>query len=183
MEELEYSNFKEKFNEYLNEENYIAAYSNLKESGLSRQDRNELAGLIVKDIIKDLEALPPRGNNEKKTFLRSLLLWVFRDYPGLAMLYKGQIRSGSPDRSLFGLLNDLSDPEKAKERVAVEMENLADNVKQGLEDTADDLKSGRAQDKVKDFIDQAETNVREGIRNIAEIFDAVNKNTKKDKEE
>ena len=69
MEELEYSNFKEKFNEYLNEENYIAAYSNLKESGLSKQERNELAGLMVKDIINDLEALPPRGNNEKKTFL------------------------------------------------------------------------------------------------------------------
>lgn len=180
MEEIEYSNFKEKFNEYLNEENYIAAYSNLKESGLSRRDRNELAGLMVRDIINDLEALPPKGHNEKKTFLRSMLLWIFRDYPGLAMLYKGQIRSSSPDKSLFGLLNDLSDPEKAKERVAVEMENLADNVKQGLEDTADDLKSGRTQEKVKDFIDQAEANVREGIRNIAEIFDSINKQSKKD---
>lgn len=180
MEELGYENFKEKFNQYLNEENYIAAYSNLKDAGLSKQDRNELAGLMVKDILNDLEALPPKGHDEKRKFLRSTLLWVFRDYPGLAQLYKNQINAGSRDRSLIGLLNDLRDPEKAKERVAEEMENFADNVKQGLEDTADDLKSGRAQDKVKDFIDQAESNVREGIRNLADIFESINKNNRKD---
>ena len=174
---MEFEDFKEKFIQYLNEENYIAAYSNLRESKYSKMERNELAGILVNDLIKELDAIPTRGKSEKRTMLRSMLLWVFRDYPGLAQLYKNQLRSNDSDqRNLLTFLSDMRDPDKARERVGEEVDNLFDNVKQNLDDTADDIKTGRAQDKMKDFIDQAEHNIRDGIRNLADIFESVTKN-------
>ena len=175
MKELDGPDFREKFERYLNDGNYIAAYSNLRESGLDKAERNELAGLMVNDILKDLEAAPQKGQADRKTVLRSLLLWIFRDYPGLGQIYKAQLRPSSDNRNLLTLLSDLSNPDTARERVSAEMENLMDNVKQNIEDTTEDIKTGRAQDKVKDFIDQAELNIREGIRNLSDIFDSINK--------
>ena len=181
MPELEYKDFKEKFLKYLDEENYIAAYSNLRESGLNKMDRNELAGLYVKDILEKMDALPVRGASEKKAALRSFLLWVFRDYPGLANLYKGQLRGHLSDRKNFiSFIGDMKDPDTAKERIGEEVNNFFDGVKQNLDDSADDIKNGRAQDKVKDFIDQAESNVKEGLKNIADIFDSVINKKNKD---
>ncbi|MBN1646689.1 MAG: hypothetical protein JW874_01535 [Spirochaetales bacterium] len=179
MDKIEGTGFRERYEQLLAEGNYIAAYSNLKEEKLERNERNELAGLMVNDILKDLDAQPAKNNPERRKVLRSLLLWIFRDYPGLAQIYKSQIRAGaSENRNLLSLLGDLSNPETAKERVSEEMDNLMDNVRQNLDDTAEDIKSGRAQDKVRDFIDQAETNIREGIRNLADIFESLNKNNK-----
>jgi hypothetical protein len=176
MKELDGPDFREKFEQYLNEGNYIAAYSNLKDSGLEKAERNELAGLMVNDILKDLDASNQKVSADRKTVLRSILLWVFRDYPGLGQIYKSQMRSSADSRSLISLLGDLSNPDKARERVNEEMDNFMDNVRQNIDDTTDDIKSGRAQDKVKDFIDQAELNIKEGIRNLADIFESVNKN-------
>ena len=93
---MEKADIMEKVEGYLEEKNYLAACLYLKNEELPDESRYELTGEVAKYVVEDLAS---ERNKEKILYLRSVLVWLFKDIPGLASVYREQLRlaSGGPN--------------------------------------------------------------------------------------
>jgi hypothetical protein len=161
--------------ELIEDKNYLGAYSSLK--SLDEDEEKVMAGLLVSALIKDLDKARKEKRVEELHVLRSLILWIFRDYPGLSGIYRLQLR-GENKADLFKIFEDLGEFAK-KAASGVDMENtvedVVENVKQKAQDLNEDIQSGEAGKKVEDFMQKASETVQEGIRHVDEVFKTMSK--------
>ena len=150
---------------------YLSAYLSIREEKALQQ---VYIGRIVNAVVDELSQQTSRGNRERLYYLRSLLLWIFRDVPGLAPIYRSQLREGlfaegSPD--LLRLLRNLGG--SVGRNVPRSPEEAAEGVKQTVDDVVDDIKSGNADRRMKDIFGLAEEGLRTGMKGVADFFDAI----------
>lgn len=162
---------KTRIDAMIGEKNYIGAYALAREQEGYKQ---EYAGIIAQAVITELSSLPARGNRERVYYLRSILLWIFRDFPGLSAMYRAQLREGmfsdsSPD-VLKMLLNIASASTRTVPRSADE---AAEGVKETFDGVMDDIKSGRADEKMRGFMEAAGEGLAAGIRGMSDFLDAL----------
>ena len=160
--------------ELLSEGNYLAACLHLKDAEVGSDSRNDLTGRIAKRVIEDLAS---ERNKEKITFLRSVLVWLFKDIPGLSSVYREQLRvsSGVPNPldDLFGglkVLRGLSNLGRGGASTA------AEDIKDNIDEAAERVRDGSAQEQFNEFLSRAGENVEEGIRKAADFFNSLGGN-------
>lgn len=150
--------------DYLKEKNYLAACLTLKNIEMDDIDKYELTGEVAKYVVSDLAA---EKNREKILYLRSVLVWLFKDVPGLASVYREQLRmaSGTPNpvRDFMRGVQTFSD--LATGGKSVDVEEAVDGMSEALKPEA-------IQEKVKDFFSQAGVDIDEGIKRATDFFEA-----------
>lgn len=163
----------------LNEKNYLAACLLLKNSSAEGEESYDISGKVVARILDDLSA---EKNKEKSLFLRSLLIWVFRDLPGLSSIYREQLRSASGTAGPFGdiwknlrMFSDVMSGEKSASSVA---EDAAENIKQHVKDAADNLNADTFTEKVKDFFSSSGIDLDDGLKRATDFFESLNPNAR-----
>lgn len=166
--------------------NYLSAYMTLqrekqKDGALGEQEVIDFTGRIVERIIDDLSRLPKRENRERIVYLRSLLVWIFKDVPGLSGVYREQLRiltgQTGPIADLLKTLNlrGVSNITGNEDAVADEVEDVVDTIKQNLEDVAEKVRTGDVNEQVRDFFTAAESGVRQGIRQLNDVLRSFNR--------
>ncbi len=143
---------------YLEDRNYIAASLFLKNEEIPDDTRYEITGEVAARVVLDLAS---EKNKEKILYLRSILVWLFKEVPGLAPVYREQLRLAS------GNLSPMRDFLRG-------VRNFADVTTGGTsEEVADNLRPEVIQEKVKDFFSQAGVDIDDGIRKAQSFFDSL----------
>jgi hypothetical protein len=168
------ANIREDIQSMTRSGNYLGAYSgiDLVEDEL---EKRELVGELVETMVIDLENQTMGKNKERVYYLRSLLLYIFRDYPGLSGIYRLQLRSDEKS-DLFGLFRGLGDAAKRTGEamdVPNSVEDAVEALKRNVNEFADDVKSGQFNEKVKDFFSKAEESMRESFRHVNDVYDGM----------
>lgn len=152
---------------YLEDKNYLAACLFLKNEEAPDDARYELTGEVAKFVVNDLAA---ERNKEKILYLRSVLVWLFKDVPGLASVYREQLRLAS------GGGNPIRDFVRGV-RTFTEFGSGGESFEEKVDDVADNLRPEVIQEKVKDFFSQAGANFDDGIKKAQDFFDNLSRST------
>lgn len=166
---------QDRFFAYLDEKNFIAAYTYLKETFSDKQLKTELAGLLVNRIFDELDDPGIRARSERRLYYRSLLLWIFRDFPGLGVIYRGQLGKEKSATDLVSFIKKAATDGITRDDVEAGIEKAFDDLKQNIDDATEQVKTGQAEEKVKDFFSRAEKGIRQGLRQVADVFETLTK--------
>jgi hypothetical protein len=157
------------------ESNYIAAYGYLREYLPEDSVRFEYGGKIAMAIIEEIDHLPPgKEGKQRLLYLRSILMWIFRDIPGLGGLYRDELKNagerldpiGDVVKNLQNLSKFISGGNASTEQVKDTFEVLRKNI----DKTIEDLGGGDVQDQVKTFFSNVERGLRESVNIAADIL-------------
>jgi hypothetical protein len=150
---------------YLEDKNYIAACLYLKNEEIETEVKHEITGAVATRVIDDLSQ---ETNREKILYLRSILVWLFKDVPGLATVYREQLRLASGSQAF---MRDLF--RGARSFVDAATGGTSESVGEKVEEAADNLRPDVIQEKVKDFFSQAGVDVDDGIKKAQDFFDSL----------
>jgi hypothetical protein len=143
---------------YLEDKNYVAACLFLKNEGMPEDALYEITGEVARKVVDDLAS---EKNKEKILYLRSILGWLFKDVPGLATVYREQLRLASGGS---GIMRDF----------ARGFRDFADVTTGGAsEEVADNLRPEVIQEKVKEFFSQTGVDIDDGIKKARDFFDTL----------
>ena len=160
--------------DYLSEKNYVAACLSLKNIEIDDMDKYEVTGEVAKCVVADLAS---EKNREKVLYLRSVLIWLFKDVPGLASVYREQLRLASnaanPVRDFVRGVQTFSDMATGGKSADIE---------ETVDDIAENLRPEAIQEKVKDFFSQAGVDIDEGIKKATDFFDSLSGRPKREEE-
>ncbi|MBN1411561.1 MAG: hypothetical protein JW969_12005 [Spirochaetales bacterium] len=165
--------------------NYLAAIICIKEFP-DDLIKAEIIGNLTTRIIEEMNSYPMRRNQEKTLYLRSLLLWLFRDYPYLARIYKEQVSAAQQPPSLYNLLRGLQTlgtTPMSQQEVRENLEDTMDTIKQNIEDATESVKNGEIEDRINDFFYRAEDGIKKGLNQLSDFFQDMSKNTEAKKTE
>ncbi|MFP4642869.1 MAG: hypothetical protein ACLFM0_00785 [Spirochaetales bacterium] len=178
---------KERVEQMIDDQNFVAAYMAVKQSGLSDLDRTEMAGQIVARIVDDLGQCTRREERERAIYLRSLLAWIFRDIPGLSSLYREQVRlvhnRGDFATDMYQGIKNINDVASGRKGFSEGLEDTANQVRQNLEDAAENFRSGDASESVRSFLTAAETGLRDGLAQVGRFFEGLNEQSRESERE
>jgi hypothetical protein len=162
---MDYDDIMFKLRGYLEEQNYIAACLFLKKESLPEDARNEITGEVAKQVV---DRLSVEKNKEKILYLRSILVWLFKDVPGLASVYREQIRLTSDNPNL---MRDFLKGARAFADVATG--GGSEEFGEKVEEATENLRPEAIQEKVRDFFSGAGIDVDEGIQKAKDFFDSL----------
>ena len=148
---------------YLEDKNYVAACLYVKNEEIPDDTKYEITGEVATRVIDDLAV---EKNKEKILYLRSIMVWLLKDVPGLAAAYREQLRlaSGS-QRIMRDFLNGV------RTFADVTTGGVSESVHDKAEEVAENLNPDAIQEKVKDFFSQAGVNLDDGIKKAQDFFD------------
>lgn len=162
---MDYEDALFKLRGYLEEGNYVAACLFIKNETLPNDVSYEITGEIAKHVV---EKLAVEKNKEKILYLRSILVWLFKDVPGLASVYREQLRlaSGGPNftREFMKGVRDFAD---------IATGGGSEAFGEKVEEASENLKPEAIQEKVKDFFADAGLDVDEGIQKARDFFETI----------
>ena len=148
---------------YLEDRNYIAACLYLKKEDIPEDIKYEITGEVASRVVDDLAT---EKNREKILYLRSILVWLFKDLPGLASAYREQLRLASGNQRF---VNDILRGVRSFADAATG--GASETVQEKAEEVADNLNLDEIQEKVKDFFSGAGVNLEDGVKRAQEFFD------------
>lgn len=169
----------DRIQEMIRDNNFVAAYTTIKESRLDDIDKTELSGKLVARIVDELSRCTKREDREKAVYLRTILAWVFRDIPGLSTLYREQLRlahrgEGDFATDLYRNFRNISDVAGGRKSVAEGFEETAENIRVGFEEATENLRSGDPTETVRTFMSTAETTIKDGLEQFGRLFESLN---------
>ena len=150
---------------YLEDKNYIAACLYLKGEEIPDDGKYEITGEVATRVIDDLAA---EKNREKILYLRSILVWLFKEVPGLATVYREQLRLASGGQ---GMMRDFLQGVRTFADAATG--GASESVHEKAEEVADSVNPEVIQEKVRDFFSSAGVNLDDGIRRAQQFFDSL----------
>jgi hypothetical protein len=157
-------------NDLLHQKNYLGAYQYLRELDIEKAERSASIGLVVTAIVEDL-SVQPRQSRERVIYLRSVLSYVFKEYPGLTSLYREQLRVAQGKDDL------ISEVFKGFRNVA-DVATGRKTVNEGVEEAAEDMKDGFERSTGSSFDDlgkNAEKALRDGLEQVGNFFAGLNR--------
>jgi hypothetical protein len=168
----------------IDDQNFLGAYLILKKIEIDEIKKYEIVGQLIEKIISQLETLKIKGNKDRIIVLRSLLLWIFRDYEALGRIYKEQLkRYTQSSDSIVKILKNIGELGQSNIEdmdLKDELDEVMDNVKDGLDEFSYKVKSGEVQEQMEDFLNKAEEGVKEGLKQFSSFLDKISKEEKDD---
>lgn len=144
--------------ELVDEQNYLGAAQYLRETETDKSMRSARMGTVVEAVIRDLDKARSRSDRERVVYLRSVLAWLLKEFPGLASIYREQLRVASggndvlPDLARgFRNVNDVLSGKKT--------------VQEGVEDASEPLEG---------LADQAGKLFTDGLNQLGDFFSKMN---------
>lgn len=161
---MDYDDVMFKLRGYLEDQNYVAACLFIKKEEVPADARDEISGEVAKRVV---DSLATEKNKEKITYLRSILVWLFKDIPGLASVYREQIRLST---DYPNMMRDFMRGVRTFADVATggESESLGEKI----DEAAESLKPDAVQEKVKDFFSDAGIDIDDGMKKARDFFDS-----------
>jgi hypothetical protein len=159
--------------------NHLGAYLYLKDAGLEHEEYVELVGELAGAVVDELSRTR-RDDKERIYFLRSILAWILRDVPGLGSLYREQLREsrGGGGAGILGSVTrgfrNAGDVATGKKSVSEGLQDVADEVRQNMESAADSVNSGETGSRLNEFLNSAESGVRQGLDQLGDFFRTLN---------
>ncbi len=153
------------FEDLLEKGNYLGAYHYLKSLEIPKEEKSALMGSVIQAIVQELSS-QPRSNKERIIFLRSVLNYALKEYPGLAGMYREHIRLAQGKEDFF------SDVFKGV-RNAADVVTGRKTLEEGFEDAAEDVKEtfeGAVGTSWEDMARDAEKTLKQGIDQIFSFF-------------
>ena len=159
-----------KFESLVQAENWLGAWSFLKAGQTSQAEQGALIGILATGLQHRLSEARKNDDREKISYLRSLLAWILRDYPGLASLYREQLRpSGIP-----GIPDGLQDIWREFSDVISGRKTMDESFKERVRDAASHLSAeGVDNDAFKTIARDAETELRKGMDGVREFLGSI----------
>lgn len=158
--------------------NYVGAYMAVKQSALAELDRTEIVGEMVSAIVDELSSVTRRQERERAIYLRSILAWIFRDFPGLSSLYREQVRlvhnRGDIASDMYQGFKNINDVASGRKAVSEGIEETVDQVRQNLEDAAESFRAGDTSESFHSFVSAAETGIRDSLTQMGRLFEGLN---------
>ncbi|GAB6091286.1 hypothetical protein [Spirochaeta dissipatitropha] len=164
---------RNRLNKLMEEKNYLAAILLLREIPQYSEDRQELPGLIAERLIEEIDSLS-REKKERRLYLRSLLQMLMREVPGLAAIYRDQVRASSgendPMQQVYKNVKNWSDVASGKKSFRDGVDDTAENVQQGFEQAGESIRSGEFSENLKGFFNVAEQGIQSGLKTLDSFF-------------
>jgi hypothetical protein len=162
---MDYDDIMFKLRGYLEDQNYVAACLFIKKEDIPEDARNEISGEVAKHVVENLAT---EKNKEKIIYLRSILVWLFKDIPGLASVYREQLRLSADNANM---MRDFVRGVRNFADVATggESESLGEKIDEATEN----LKPEAMQEKVKDFFSDAGIDLDDGMKKARDFFDTL----------
>lgn len=142
------------FIDLIADRNFLGAAQYLKEFSLDGGERSALMAKVIDALVTALDSARSNNDRERAVYLRSLLAWLLRDYPGLAAMYREQVRIATGnDAVLPDLLRGI--------RNAGDVFTGRKTVQEGVHDASEPLEN---------LGGQAGELLKEGLNQIGEFF-------------
>lgn len=160
----------DRFASLLAEGNHLGAWVLIKQSGLDRTEEGILIGQLANGLISMIADARGHDNKEKQAYLRSLLSYMLKDWPGLASLYREQVRQALPSfvpENLQDLWQEFSDVMSGRK-------TLDESMRQRMEEAGQKAREfGVDMDPLKDFARDAEREFRRGAEEVRDFLKNV----------
>ncbi len=168
----------ERVERMLGEHNYVAAYTVVKKAEIAEDDRTELSGKIVTRLVDELSRCTRKEDRERAVYLRSLLAWIFRDIPGLASMYREQVRIANQRddlaMDLYRGFKNFNDVASGRKSVSDGVQETMEGFQRNIDEAAERVRSGEADEVVRDFANMAEEGIKQGLSSLGKIFETLN---------
>lgn len=156
------------FDNLLADKNYLGAFIHIKEQKLPREEEGIALGNLSMHLVKEIDACRLRNEKEQITYLKSVLAYCLRDFPGLSALYREQQFSGLRQSGIV-------------EQVGQASRNLNDvlsgkiSVEAGIKEGIDQIEkhAEEAGVPVGDLAREIEKGVKSGINGVADFLSAL----------
>lgn len=145
--------------------NYLGAYEVLKQLDISKAERAAYAGEILQAAIEDL-AVSSKQSKEKTIYLRTIITYVSKEFPGLANIYREQLRIATGRDDVFA---ELFKGAKNVGDVATGKKTLEEGVEQAKEDIQSGFESMFGT-SVESITKDAETFLTQGLEQLSSFF-------------
>ena len=145
--------------------NYLGAYEVLKQLDISKAERAAYAGEILQAAIEDL-AVSSKQSKEKTIYLRTIITYVSKEFPGLANIYREQLRIATGRDDVFA---ELFKSAKNVGDVATGKKTLEEGVEQAKEDIQTGFESMFGT-SVESITKDAETFLTQGLEQLSSFF-------------
>jgi hypothetical protein len=157
-----------RINTLIGEKNFLSAYLLIKDAAFPRDMQTEYMGKIVQELLNELGLSTGRRNREKVYFYRSLLIMICEDVPGLARIYKRELRSAQDTDSPFNLIRQIRNLTNTgdKSELQESIENTIEDISEKIEDTAENINEGRIDESVNDLFRLAGDGIRQGLESF-----------------
>ncbi len=144
--------------ELIDEHNYLGAGQYVREIDMEMAMRSARMGTVVEAVIRDLDKSRSKSDRERVIYLRSVLAWLLKDYPGLASIYREQLRIATGSNDII--------PELARGfRNVNDVVSGKKSVQEGVEDAAEPLEG---------LADQAGKLLNQGLNQLGDFFGRLN---------
>lgn len=80
------------FEQLIADKNFLGAWVMLKESRIRKNQEARYVGSLANSLVEEITLARKSDDRERVAYLRSLLAYVLKDFPGLASLYREQIK-------------------------------------------------------------------------------------------
>ncbi len=164
---------QERIENLMQQKNFLSAVLLLQESQLDTAVKHELLGRIAEQVVTEIDATR-REQRERRVFLRSLLQMIFREVPGLAAVYRDQVRAvtgeGDPMQQMYKNVKNWSDVASGRKSVRDGMDDTAESVRQGFEEAGESVRNGEFSENFRGFLNLAEQGFRAGLKSIDEVL-------------
>jgi len=156
-----------RFDNLIRSENWLGAWTYLKTTIIDRTEEGIKIGVLANSLQQALTTARQKDDREKLSYLRSLLAWMLRDYPGLASLYREQIRPNN----LPGIPDGLQDIWRDFNDILAGRKTFDENFKERMRDASSHLAGeGIDADAFSNIARDAETELRKGIEGVRDFL-------------
>jgi hypothetical protein len=159
-----------RFEELLSLGNHLGAWTLVKTAQLNRTEEGIQIGRLANSLVDEIAKARMGDNREKQAFCRSLLAYMLKDWPGLASLYREQIRPGIPGfvpENLQDVWQDFSD-------VLSGRKTIDESLRQRMEEAGQKAREyGVDVDPLRDFAKDAEKEFRRGAEEVRDFFKGI----------
>ena len=166
-----YEDTRARVKRLIREQNYVAAQT-VANAYPDPDHRAELAGMVIEAIASELSQ--NRLPRERAVYLRSLLVWVFRDFPGLASIYREQVRIAAGQSTGFDWLEgvrNMSDVASGRKSFEAGVEDTVESVRRNVENA----------DEVRDFFSEAGKNISGALDEFGKVFRSMSGSGSRDR--
>jgi len=167
----------------IEQSNHLGASLYLKEAELDRSEYVELVGVLAGAVVEELSRAR-RDDRERIHYLRSILAWILRDVPGLGPLYREQLRDarggGGFLESLTRGIRNAGDVTSGRKSVSEGLQDAAEDVRRNFDNVSESVNSGEAESRLNEFLGSAESNIRQGLDQLGDLFRTMNDRSESD---
>jgi len=170
-------------NRFIGERNFIGAQLYIKRAEIDSAEREEFTGQLAAAVVEDLSRTR-REDRERLAYLRGILAWVLRDVPGLATLYREQLRLslGRSDvlSDLTRGLRNVGDVAGGRKSFQEGVQDATEDVRRNFEEAGERFRATEGGANVSDFFRVAERGIRDGLDQLGTLFRTMNEGVSDD---